>query len=249
VFGHASPTTLLARSETYIGGDCYIVSGSRDATLLLWYWNGRRRRIVGDSPNPLDNPSPRATLVGHEAQIILASVCAELGMIASAALTGPILIHTITGELLRRLVPDPSWDALNATQVIFSNDGFILCCFGERHLVNYTVNGTQVHDMYANDTVDTLILSNDGNYAMSAGREGKIELRDAWSLELLHTFPKCDTSIQHLALTHDQLTLISAMKSGSVVAFVVDFSKWHPCKRGVFGTKKKITRDSVEIDG
>ena len=66
VFGHASPTTLLARSETYIGGDCYIVSGSRDATLLLWYWNGRRRRIVGDSPNPLDNPSPRATLVGHQ---------------------------------------------------------------------------------------------------------------------------------------------------------------------------------------
>ena len=62
VFGHAAPTTLLSRSETYIGGDCYIVSGSRDATLLLWYWNGRRRRIVGDSLNPLDNPSPRATL-------------------------------------------------------------------------------------------------------------------------------------------------------------------------------------------
>ena len=62
VFGHAAPTTLLSRSETYIGGDCYIVSGSRDSTLLLWYWNGRRRKIVGDSLNPLDNPSPRATL-------------------------------------------------------------------------------------------------------------------------------------------------------------------------------------------
>ena len=141
VFGHAAPTTLLSRSETYIGGDCYIVSGSRDSTLLLWYWNGRRRKIVGDSLNPLDNPSPRATLgkflekkkskakirkqnfitkfqkknpkqkisklqkVGHSTEVVSASVCAELGMIASSAKQGPVLIHTITGELLRRLAP------------------------------------------------------------------------------------------------------------------------------------------------
>lgn len=173
--------------------------------------------------------------MGHQAEIILASVCAELGMIASAAKTGPILIHTITGELLRRLVPDPSWDALNATQVTFSNDGFILCCFGTNHLVNYTVNGTKVHDEILEDSVETMILSNDGNYAMVAGKAGKIELRDAWTLKLLHTFPKCDTAIQHLALTHDQHTLISAMKSGSVVAFKIDFTQWHPSKRGVFG--------------
>lgn len=44
-------------------------------------------------------------------------MCAELGMIASAAKQGPILIHTITGELLRRLVPDPEWPHHNATQV------------------------------------------------------------------------------------------------------------------------------------
>lgn len=42
--------TCLARSESYIGGDCYIVSGSRDATLLLWYWSGRHH-IIGDNPN------------------------------------------------------------------------------------------------------------------------------------------------------------------------------------------------------
>ena len=91
------------------------MSGSKDTTLLLWYWNGRRQRIVGDSPNIYDNPSPRATLVGHNSEVTLASVCAELGMIASAATSGPILIHTITGELLRRLSPEET----RPSQVIF----------------------------------------------------------------------------------------------------------------------------------
>ena len=43
--------------------------------------------------------------VGHSSEIVAASVCAELGMIASSAMAGPVLVHTITGELLRRLEP------------------------------------------------------------------------------------------------------------------------------------------------
>jgi len=86
----------------------------------------------------------------------------------------------------------------------------------------------------AGDNVETLILSTDGNYCLNGGTSGRVELRDAWTLELLHSFPKCDTSINYLSLTHDQATLIAAMKSGSVVAFKIDFSKWHPSKRGVF---------------
>ncbi|XP_008564708.1 PREDICTED: lipopolysaccharide-responsive and beige-like anchor protein, partial [Galeopterus variegatus] len=49
VFGHWDVVTCLTRSESYIGGNCYILSGSRDATLLLWYWNGRSSGI-GDNP-------------------------------------------------------------------------------------------------------------------------------------------------------------------------------------------------------
>lgn len=45
VFGHRDVVSCLARSESYIGGDCYILSGSRDATLLLWYWNGKHNSI------------------------------------------------------------------------------------------------------------------------------------------------------------------------------------------------------------
>ena len=34
----------------------------------------------------------------------------------------------------------------SARQIIFSNDGFLLACYGANHLVNYTVNGSKVHD-------------------------------------------------------------------------------------------------------
>ena len=35
----------------------------------------------------------------------------------------------------------------SARHIIFSNDGFLLACYGDRHLVNYTVNGSKVHDI------------------------------------------------------------------------------------------------------
>ena len=47
----------------------------------------------------------------------------------------------------------------------------------------------------AGDGVNTLILSTDGNYCLNGGADGRVELRDAWTLDLLHTFPKCDTGI------------------------------------------------------
>ncbi|KAK3531167.1 hypothetical protein QTP70_013271 [Hemibagrus guttatus] len=84
VFGHWDVVTCLARSESYIGGDCYVVSGSRDATLLLWYWSGRHH-IIGDNPNNSDYPAPRAVLTGHDYEVVCVSVCAELGLVISGA--------------------------------------------------------------------------------------------------------------------------------------------------------------------
>lgn len=55
VFGHWDVVTCLVRSESYIGGNCYILSGSRDATLLLWYWNGKSNSI-GDYTNGKKEP-------------------------------------------------------------------------------------------------------------------------------------------------------------------------------------------------
>ena len=74
--------------------------------------------------------------------------------------------------------------------IFFSNDGFILCCFGKQKLVNFTINGAKVHEQMLDEEVSTLILNSDGNIAVSAGNNGKIYLHDAWTLKTLHSFPK-----------------------------------------------------------
>ena len=51
IYGHHDVVTCLTRSETYIAGDCYFVTGSMDTTLMLWYWSGRRSKIIGSDNN------------------------------------------------------------------------------------------------------------------------------------------------------------------------------------------------------
>jgi len=57
-----------------------------------------------------ENPSARATLTGHDTEITCVAVCAELGLVASGSREGPVLLHTITGDLLRTLEPDVPLD-------------------------------------------------------------------------------------------------------------------------------------------
>ena len=54
-----------------------------------------------------ENPTARAVLTGHNTTVVCCAVCAEIGLISSASRDGPVLIHTITGDLLRSLTPDP----------------------------------------------------------------------------------------------------------------------------------------------
>ncbi|MEQ2209429.1 hypothetical protein XENOCAPTIV_030004, partial [Xenoophorus captivus] len=154
VFGHWDVVTCLARSESYIGGDCYIVSGSRDATLLLWYWSGRHH-IIGDNPNNSDYPAPRAVLTGHDHEVVCVSVCAELGLVISGA------------------------------------KGF------------------------------------DGQNLVTGGDNGVVEVWQACDFKQLYIYPGCDAGIRAMDLSHDQRTLITGMASGSIVAFNIDFNRWH----------------------
>ena len=52
IFGHLDVVTCLALSDDFVSGSTAIaVSGSRDATVLVWLWDNKRHRIV--VPNDL----------------------------------------------------------------------------------------------------------------------------------------------------------------------------------------------------
>lgn len=48
VFGHWDVVTCMAYSRHVglTGGDALVVSGSRDATVLVWRWNERLQRVT-----------------------------------------------------------------------------------------------------------------------------------------------------------------------------------------------------------
>ncbi|XP_077954702.1 neurobeachin [Gasterosteus aculeatus] len=224
VFGHWDVVTCLARSESYIGGDCYIVSGSRDATLLLWYWSGRHH-IIGDNPNNSDYPAPRAVLTGHDQEVVCVSVCAELGLVISGAKEGPCLVHTITGDLLRALEGPDYYQYPRLISV--SSEGHCIIYYERGHFCNFSINGKLLAQMEVNDSTRAILLSSDGHNLATGGDNGVVEVWQACDFKPLYVYPGCDAGIRAMDLSHDQRTLITGMASGSIVAFNIDFNRWH----------------------
>lgn len=221
VFGHYAVVTCLARSECNITADCYIASGSEDCTVLLWHWNAKTQTITGEG----DIPTPRATLTGHEQMVSCVVVSAELGLVVSGSRDGPVLLHTTGGDLLRSLEAPDAFASPRTCSM--SREGLILVNYDKGNISTFTINGKRLRHVSHNDNIQCLILSRDGEYLMTGGDNGIIEVWRTFNLALLYAFPSCDNSVRSLALTHDQKFLLAGLATGSIVVFYIDFNRWH----------------------
>ncbi|KAI1883660.1 hypothetical protein AGOR_G00233850 [Albula goreensis] len=223
VFGHRDVVTCLARSESYIAGDCYVLSGSRDATLLLWYWNGKSSSI-GETPGT-EFVTPRAILTGHDCEITCATVCAELGLVISGSKEGPCLIHSMNGDLLRTLEGPGS--CLRPRLIQSSTEGHCVVYYHQGHFCIFSVNGKLLGHMEVEESVKAMLLSRDGQYLLTGGDGGVLTVWQVHNLKQLFTYPGCDAGIRSMAMSHDQRCIITGMASGSIVLFYNDFNRWH----------------------
>ncbi|XP_040187824.1 lipopolysaccharide-responsive and beige-like anchor protein isoform X2 [Rana temporaria] len=223
VFGHWDVVTCLARSESYIGGDCYILSGSRDATLLLWYWNGKNNGI-GDNPNN-EFATPRAILTGHDCEITCATVCAELGLVISGSKEGPCLIHSMNGDLLRTL--EGPENCMRPKVIQASREGHCVIYYERGLFCVFSVNGKLQATMEMEDNTRAILLSRDGQYLLTGGDSGVLMVWQVCDMKQLFAYPGCDAGIRSMALSYDQRCIITGMASGSIVLFYNDFNRWH----------------------
>ncbi|XP_070506092.1 neurobeachin isoform X13 [Chironomus tepperi] len=221
VFGHFDVVTCLSRSECNITSDCYIASGSADCTILLWHWNARTQSIVGEG----EVPTPRATLTGHEQAVTSVVISAELGLVVSGSINGPVLVHTTFGDLLRSL--DPPDEFLSPENITMSREGFIVVNYDEGNVAAFTINGRLLRHESHNDNIQCMLLSRDGEYLMTAGDKGIVEVWRTFNLAPLYAFPVCNSGIRSLSLTHDQKYLLAGLATGSIIVFHIDFNRWH----------------------
>uniref|UniRef100_A0A672UZ65 LPS responsive beige-like anchor protein n=1 Tax=Strigops habroptila TaxID=2489341 RepID=A0A672UZ65_STRHB len=229
IFGHWDVVTCLARSESYIGGNCYILSGSRDATLLLWYWNGKTN-IIGDNPRG-DFATPRAILTGHDYEITCATICAELGLVISGSKEGPCLIHSMNGDLLRTLEGPGTLEGpencLKPKLIQASREGHCVIYYENGLFCVFGVNGRLQAAMETDDKIRAIQLSRDGQYLLTGGDNGVVMVWQMWDLKQLFAYPGCDAGIRSMALSYDQRCIMTGMASGSIVVFYNDFNRWH----------------------
>lgn len=150
IFGHYDLVTCINRSEMTQNGNCFVATGSRDSTIMIWIWNGQKGFIVNKdltAANPNENPSPGAILTGHIRQIVGVVVSSELGLVISASQQGPILVHTVYGDLLRQFEPDV--DLLDdPTHLFMLQDAENICViYKTNHIAFFTINGKQLNSI------------------------------------------------------------------------------------------------------
>ncbi|XP_052793628.1 neurobeachin-like isoform X3 [Mya arenaria] len=225
VYGHFDVVTVITRSECNLNQDCYVVTGSKDCTVMVWMFTSRNQAIIGDNGS-IEQPTPKATLTGHKSEVTSINVLAELGMVISGSVDGPCLVHTLSGDLLRSL-DAPGNRQLTAQLLCMSREMFVVVKFDQGEICNFNVNGRLQKHIKHKDNVQAMTLSRDGQYLMMGGDSGIVEVWRSHDLTLLYTYPACDSSICSLALSHDHKFLLAGLATGCLLVFNIDFNKWH----------------------
>jgi len=210
IYGHYDLVTCINRSEMTQNGNCFIATGSRDSTIMIWIWNGQKGLIVNKdltAANSNENPSPGAILTGHIRQIVDVVVSSELGLVISASQHGPILVHTVYGVLLRQFEPNVDTILEDPSQLFMLQDAENICViYKTNHIAFFTINDKQLNDLKVDDddAIFAITMSQDGHYVVVGGEKGTVYIYRTYDLSLVYTYPSCDAVIRSLAITHDQ---------------------------------------------
>ena len=175
-FGHCGPVTCLALSSD----SNFLVTGSRDTTLLLWRLHkGVNSQTSESEQNKSSDTVPSSTsntkkrriegpiqvLHGHLREIICCCVSSEQGIVVSSSeLSSDVLLHSIrNGQLIRRLV------GVKAHALCVSSDGVIVVWSrSDNSISTFTINGALIAKakLPSSCTISCMELSIDGQSAV-----------------------------------------------------------------------------------
>ncbi|CAI4232259.1 unnamed protein product [Auanema sp. JU1783] len=222
VYGHGDVVTCIARSETSLFADCYLATGSLDCTVALWHWNGQNCCVAGEYNQPGEVPSPRAILTGHDARITALAVSAEHGVVLSGCEDGTILMHTTTGDLLRRVE-----GSQRVSLLMMSRECIILALFGNNHIMTLSTTARMLHEVKSDEKIECACLTRDGEFIIFGSENGKCSVWRLFPLQKLYSFQSVDAAIRSVAVSSNHRFVLCGLDTGAIVVFNVDFNRWH----------------------
>uniref|UniRef100_A0A1I7T2D8 Putative neurobeachin homolog n=1 Tax=Caenorhabditis tropicalis TaxID=1561998 RepID=A0A1I7T2D8_9PELO len=222
VYGHGDVVTCIARSETSLFSDCYVVTGSMDCTVVLWHWNGTTGFIAGEYNQPGEVPSPRSILTGHEASISALCVSAEHGLVVSGCEDGVILIHTTSSDLLRRIKGQGE-----VTQLSMSRECVLLALFDSKRMITYSSTARLLNDVMVDEKIECVTVTRDGEFAVTGAVNGRITIWRMFPLTKLYTYQPLNSAVRSVAVVASHRFILGGLDSGAIVVFNADFNRWH----------------------
>ncbi|KAE9419817.1 hypothetical protein Angca_008986, partial [Angiostrongylus cantonensis] len=222
IYGHGDVVTCIARSETSLFADCYVVTGSSDCTVALWHWNGMQGFIVGEYNTFGETASPRAILTGHEATISALTVSAEHGIVLSGSEDGTILMHTTAGDQLR------IWNGRQRVSLLLmSRECVFMVIYGHYRFVTVSTTANRLDETVIDEKIECACLTRDGEYVITGSENGRCTVWRLFPLQRLYAFQQVDSAVRSVAITTNHRFILAGLDSGSVVVFNVDFNRWH----------------------
>ncbi|KAL5564236.1 hypothetical protein UlMin_027400 [Ulmus minor] len=203
-YGHCAPVTCLGLSPD----SNYLVTGSRDTTVLLWRIH---RAITSRSSSISDPPTgtgiassgsgsnlsnialekgwrhriegPIHVLRGHRSEVLSCCVSSDLGIVVSCSNSSDVLLHSIRrGRLIRRLT------GVGANAVCLSSEGVVMTWNKSQHsLTSFTLNGALIANVHLpfSGNISCMEISVDGLSALIGVNCGENEpSNNSWDLKL-----------------------------------------------------------------
>ncbi|UYV62662.1 LRBA [Cordylochernes scorpioides] len=194
IAGDSSNPEMPTPRATLTGHESEVTSIVVSAELGLVV-SGSRGNHTGPSDISL-SPLPTASPHIHRPRMIFSSIFIE-----GLKSWGPVLVHTTNGELLRSLEAGPRE---SPELCVLSREGLLVVGYESGALGCFTINGQRLRWLDGGGAVQGMTLSRDGEYLVTGGDRGVVEVWRTFSLTLLYAFPACDSPVRSLALSNDQ---------------------------------------------
>ena len=201
---HAGPITCIDHSSH--GGTC-VITGASDATVVLW-----TRAADG---KPLANRSLR----GHVRAVSAVAVSSEVGVAASGASDGVVLLHSLHGELLRSM-HTPQRTAVHHLHVSALHHRLVVGSAGSAVLHVYSLSARHLFDCVTSSAVRCALAADDG--VLYAGCvSGELHAFSLLSGAPLCVFAQAAAGVSALSCSAEHELLVGTQE-GELLAYALD---------------------------